>query len=1657
MNPSSPTESSSPPSFIYPVKSLLSGIQPHRQSHSNNPGLDKLPELTRPATLGLSSPEPSTDAKDVAISPSTPVTHQSTRSVSKGTVGNSRSRRSKSIATFSFKETTKIPSSKESHPRKSPNFKHYPAGDGLPTSPRSFVQYGNSSPSSNPTSPPENLKADSTYFSPDLFQLDVTSSNHSLEDYQYDPRHPPPLPVIAGKAFTSHHSLLPQSDHHPAFDRVWNVSELVHLPSIPASRPKSRGLADDAGQPRPNSPGHNSNSSSDLSSYFTPDDFSSGGSHGAASRAERSASSVSLNSSVGQPRATVRFRHVQDEHGHHVVTGREGQLTSCEDEPIRTPGAVQGFGVLIAVKELEDRLLVRQVSENATELLGLSPQYLFSLECFTDTLSDTQAALLWDNIQFLSDNDPLTPSIPSSTLSVDDDSERDAPHVFLLSGYGAPGTGFPNETTAATHDPRGAQSGRRKWTCWVAIHRPQPSPYISDAPNTSHKDMIIMEFELEVDTLNPLYPPPVTRIPSRSKASTSGTSGVSSPSSTGTHSDGASGSSSSDSGSASGSGTGGNSTDGSECTLVSVGSTTSVDPADTSTSTSMNIPSHSKPESMSAPQTSQSLSSDTIIPTGPLGPLYPCSGPGQNCSPLSGLDGDEGWTPTTEEILESTTSRSKPLLALERLRRLSKMPGPVDSNSPGYGQSPLRSRRAQRRSQLGGDTTTHSPGAVGMMDVFAVMAQINEQLGTAPDLDAFLKIVVGLIKDLTQFHRVLVYQFDEIWNGQVVAELVDWNQTHDLYMGLHFPASDIPTQARELYKLSKVRILYDRDQSTARLVVRSKEDLDPPLNMTHCYLRAMSPIHVQYLENMGVRASMSVSIMAFGTLWGLVACHSYGLHGMRVSFPVRQMLRLLSQSISRNIERLSYAQRLHTRKLINTISSDNHPTGYIVSNADDLLGLFDGDFGILVIGDGAKILGPNQHGQEILIMAEYLRLKRFNSIQVSQAVTADFPDLKISTGLEVVAGLLYVPLSSGGQDFIAFLRRGQPRHVHWAGKPHKQGTEAKAVLEPRKSFRIWSEKLAGRCRAWTDEQLETAGVLALVYGKFIEVWRQKESALATTKLTNLLLSNASHEVRTPLNHIINYLEMALNGPLDGETRDNLSQSYTASKSLLFTINDLLDLTRLESGNETSFNEPFDLCSSIRDATFLYRKEAERLGIDFQVHTHDAPQIVVGDSRKIKTVVQNLTANALKYTKRGSINVRCTTYNEPEGLRASSSTAVEIVVEDTGCGIPTNKLESIFREFEQVESSEPKTSAEPGVGLGLAVVARIVEQLGGQLRVESKVGEGSRFSFLIPLSLTVEGDKSESSTSASGSSLSSLRSRAVSNVSAECKIESLVEALSSSHMHTKAVPSLPLPAPGSLEINTKLPPTASPAGVFSVTDSHVPVRPVKVDGELIRPHGSTGRLRPDPPRLQISRRHSSDDAKPSKAKETEKVVLRVLIVEDNDINRNILAKRLRMDGHTVVNTTNGQEGLDQVKTDQEFDCILMDINMPILNGYEASERIRDIERLLDEPVKSSTDMENRRLSHRLNGRIPIFAVSASLFEQQRDKLSNSGMDGWILKPIDFKRLARILTGVTDLKQRERDRYHPGYNWESGGWLTNTRATPSKETYSFSFENDNHTSS
>ncbi|KAI0830016.1 hsp90-like protein [Hypoxylon sp. FL0890] len=1213
---------------------------------------------------------------------------------------------------------------------------------------------------------------------------------------------------------------------------------------------------------------------------------------------------------------TVRFRHAVTDEGHNVITGRDGTLQRCEDEPIHAPGAVQGFGLLVALREETDgRLSIRYVSENSKKMIGYSPQELFRLESFTEIFNEEQADNFLDHIDFIKDEeaDPAT----------------NGPDVFSIS----------------VRPPH-----RRSIKLWCAVHI-----------NHSHPDLIICEFELEDDQEYPLRPPGPDNDPE-----------------------------------------------------------------------------------------------DTLC---------------QN--------------PTTEELYESTEISSRPLRILRRAR--------------------------QRR------------GEAGAMQVFDIMSQVQDQLASAPNLPKFLKILVGIVKELTGFHRVMIYQFDAAFNGKVVTELVDPAKTRDLYYGLHFPASDIPKQARDLYKLNKVRLLYDRELESARLVCRSAEDLEQPLDLSHAYLRAMSPIHLKYLANMAVRSSMSISINAFNELWGLIACHSYGSKGMRVPFPIRKLCRLVGDTASHNIERLSYASRLQARKLINTMPTDKNPSGYITASSEDLIKLFDADCGMLSIRGETKILGKIEQSQEALAMLEYLRLRSFTSVLTSQDIHEDFPDLCYPPGFSVIAGLLYVPLSTGGNDFIVFFRKGQIREVKWAGNPYekvvKEGTSS--FLEPRSSFKAWHEIVVGKCREWSEEQVETAAVLCLVYGKFIEVWRQKEAALQSSRLTRLLLANSAHEVRTPLNAIINCLEIAMEGPLDQETRENLARSHSASKSLIYVINDLLDLTNTEEGQELIKDEIFDLPACIEEATEPFKVDVKRKGLSYEVIEHPGlPRYVHGDYRRVRQTIANLTANAIQHTQEGTIRVESYVIEVSE-----SRVKVEIVVQDTGRGMSNEKVDNLFRDLEQVSadmdestSGEEIEKAGKTLGLGLAVVARIVRNMNGQLRLKSEEGKGSRFVVQLPFELptdqSLEKVDASNTSGKSGTlkstasvtrtlpstdsdevmlvdrgslnmtnatkrssierrsldgtnSVSSLRSAtSAGGQSNKSDADRLIDAIQtplslggpdentaglqrmnsrerqdSTHASTSSLPGPNMIHSSNiggdiLEVPTALRrstgsnnPSEVPSGEYRVMDTKTAIKSVKIPDEVfdqpLKPSASqTSKVLFEIPGDPKHAGQQANKRKPAPPMLSGK--LQVLIAEDDPINMKILKKRLEKAGHQVYHAVNGEDCAAVYKErPATFDVILMDMQMPIVDGLTSTKMVRAFE-------KSDKHVRLSPLAATYT-RTPIFAVSASLLERERSTYVEAGFDGWILKPIDFKRLNVLLDGITNYGIRAECLYVPG-EWERGGWFS-----------------------
>ncbi|KIA75444.1 hypothetical protein HK57_00088 [Aspergillus ustus] len=948
-------------------------------------------------------------------------------------------------------------------------------------------------------------------------------------------------------------------------------------------------------------------------------------------------------------------------------------------------------------------------------------------------------------------------------------------------------------------------------------------------------------------------------------------------------------------------------------------------------------------------------------------------------------------TPTADQLAASTLSIHQPLRVL---------------------------RRARRRK-----------GEAAAMEVFSIVSQIQEQMARADSMETLLNATAGIVKELTGFHRILVYQFDSEFNGKVVAELVDPLMSIDLFKGLHFPAADIPKQARDLYRINKVRLLYDRDQVTARLVCRTVEDLETPLDMTHGFLRAMSPIHIKYLANMHVRSSMSISVNAANDLWGLISCHSYGNRGMRVSFPVRKMCRLIGDSVSRNIERLSYASRLHARKLINTVPTDANPSGYIVASSDDLLRLVDADYGALCIRGETKILAKSPQTQEMLALLEYLKQRKVNSVLTSNHIVKDFRDLHYPPGFKDISGMLYVPLSTDGLDFIVFFRRGQMTEVKWGGNPN----EAKFTgghLEPRKSFQTWRELVLDRCREWTESEVDTAAVLCLVYGKFIKVWRQQEAALESSSLTKLLLANSAHEVRTPLNAIVNYLEIALEGALDGETRDHLSKSYSASKSLIYVINDLLDLTNVEKGQSLIKDEPFNLHTTFNEATSMFESEAKRKGLNFTVMSHPGlPETVIGDQRRVRQSVSNLISNAIQHTATGGVTVEM--WPAPDEDEPGKAT-VKIAVLDTGQGISAATLDQLFHELEQVsEESDARYYAGSGansprgkspddreknvLGLGLALVARMVRNMHGQLTVRSDEGKGSRFQISLQFPMP-EGTETKKPT------MTHLPIRTKDSVTAFPTKEDmiLVDSTSTASKRNSQESLVPQtegasPAEG---IPKSVPDDEGQQSVLQRPEAED--SPIDGESSHKRPGASPEIVSSEQPLPPQSETQASSRTVSDPATQPEQQKLRVLVAEDDPINAKIIEKRLGKLGYTVHWTVNGEEcATAYSESPAAWDVVLMDIQMPILDGMDSTRRIRQFEKQAS---------EGGTILH-----VPIFAVSASLLEKDAQMYMDTGFDGWIMKPVIFDRLNTLFTGIRQQHIRNAAVYQAG-QWEKGGWFT-----------------------
>lgn len=381
------------------------------------------------------------------------------------------------------------------------------------------------------------------------------------------------------------------------------------------------------------------------------------------------------------------------------------------------------------------------------------------------------------------------------------------------------------------------------------------------------------------------------------------------------------------------------------------------------------------------------------------------------------------------------------------------------------------------------------------------------------DIYRYFEHVASLVQGLTGFDRVMVYRFDPNWDGEVIAE--SRVESAASYLGLHFPASDIPPQARRLYTCNLVRQVADIEAKPISILPALNPVSKAPLDMTYSTLRSFSPMHIEYLKNMGVQASMSISLLQNGRLWGLIACHH--LTPKQVSNPLHEAAAFISRMAS---VKLSSIEALEQRNLVNkAIYIVGELLKYITAHSEesillrllpDLQDLPDAT-GILMLVEGklyvhGEVPDPEAINSLIAWVGSQPKTEVFSCDHLAQQFSP------ASAYQDIAAGLLATPLSSDMRNCIVWLRKEKLRTVHWAGNSEKilhQDSDFNLRLSPRTSFDTWAELWRGRCAPWSHIENAITSMLSVVVTEGLSQKSLLDQALEKHKKTDAELRIAA--------------------------------------------------------------------------------------------------------------------------------------------------------------------------------------------------------------------------------------------------------------------------------------------------------------------------------------------------------------------------------------------------------------------------------------------------------------------------------------------------------------------------------------------------------------------
>jgi two-component system, chemotaxis family, sensor kinase Cph1 len=595
----------------------------------------------------------------------------------------------------------------------------------------------------------------------------------------------------------------------------------------------------------------------------------------------------------------------------------------------------------------------------------------------------------------------------------------------------------------------------------------------------------------------------------------------------------------------------------------------------------------------------------------------------------------------------------------------------------------------------------------------------------APTLIEMCQVVVKEVRKITGFDRVMVYQFDADGSGQVIAE--DKLDQLTAYLGLHYPASDIPKQAKQLYTLNWLRLIPDSHYQPVGLV--STHNPEHPLDLSLSVLRSVSPLHLEYLNNMEVGASMSISLIQNDKLWGLIACH----HSTPryVAYIVRTMCEFVGQVMSVELANKEALEDLDYKMALKSLQGEF--VALLSQSKSFLDGLIQLDLNLLdlVSASGAAIIGETPPKSELPALRDWVKTQIQYNLFQTRSLSQFYPAAE--SFKTVASGLLALEISKTYQNYIFWFRPQVMQTVNWGGNPNKPvevSVDGEVWLSPRKSFEKWQETVQGCALPWKACEIEIVSELqSLIVG--IVLAQADELAKINLELerSNIELDSfayvASHDLKEPLRGIHNYSHFLMEDygdVLDAGGVAKLNTLVRLTQRMEDLINSLLHYSRL--GRVELSRQPTNLNNLVQQVIDTLRISQPQNSIEFRL-PQSLPTILC-DRTQVSELFTNLLTNAIKYNDSSEKWVEIG-FTESETKKPEDPIFYIFSVRDNGIGIPQQHLERVFQIFKRLHGRDEYGG---GTGAGLTIVQKIVQRHGGKIWIESTPNKGSTFYFTL---------------------------------------------------------------------------------------------------------------------------------------------------------------------------------------------------------------------------------------------------------------------------------------------------------------------------------------